>query len=287
MPESSAVKIAAMGGELGPQVLDACRALFDAEQRELAARLPVLAADCTYGPHERHRLDLYRVGDGQELGTALPVVLFVHGGGFRMGDKGDGGSWANAAVARTMAEAGFLGAVMNYRLLPDARWPEGGEDVCAAVEWLRDHATEFGGDPARIVVVGTSAGAVHIATALQVQPDLAVRGAVLLSGLYGYTPLDDRDEPYYGPNADYPVRMPRDALVETTVPLFVAGAQFDPARFQREFAGLLNERVQRHGVLPRSHYASGHNHYSMAMHIGTADRRLTDEIVDFVRDCVG
>lgn len=275
--------IAQMGTVMGPHVVEACRALFDAEQQVLAARVPVLAADCVYGPDPRHRLDLYRTGDG----SGLPVVLFVHGGGFRMGDKGDGGSWANAAVARAMAEAGFLGAAMNYRLLPQARWPEGGEDVCAAVEWLRAHAAEFDGDPARIVVVGTSAGAVHIATALQLQGDLPVRGAVLLSGLYGYTPLDERDEVYYGPNADYPARMPRDAVVETTVPLFVAGAQFDPARFQQEFAGLLNERVQRHGVLPRAHYASGHNHYSMAMHIGTADRRLTDEIVDFVRDCVG
>lgn len=281
MEGAAAMTIPAMGRDLGPAVLDACRALFDAEQQVLAARMPVLAADCVYGPHERNRLDLYRAG----AGVGLPIVLFVHGGGFRVGDKGDSTSWANAAVARTMADAGFLGAAMNYRLLPDARWPEGGEDVIGAVEWLRAHAAQFGGDPARIVVVGTSAGAVHIGTALKLRPDLPVCGAVLLSGLYGYTPLDDRDEPYYGANADYPERMPRDALVNTDLPLFVAGAQFDPPRFQQEFAGLLHERAQRHGQLPRCHYASGHNHYSIAMHIGTADTRLRDEIVAFVTDC--
>ncbi|WP_164072517.1 alpha/beta hydrolase, partial [Poseidonibacter lekithochrous] len=84
------------------------------------------------------------------------VVLFVHGGGFRIGDKGDGGSWQNAAFARTMAGAGFLGAAMNCRLLPEARWPEGGEDVMLAVEWLRANVAAHGGDPARIVVAGTS-----------------------------------------------------------------------------------------------------------------------------------
>lgn len=273
--------IAAMGTTLGPQVVEQVRALFDAEQRTLAARVPVLAADCAYGPHERHRLDLYRTSEERNL----PVVLFVHGGGFRLGNKGDNGSWQNAAVARAMAEAGFLGAVMNYRLLPEARWPEGGEDVVAAIDWLRANAAAHGGDPARIVVVGTSAGAVHIATALKLRPDLPVSGAVLLSGLYGYTPLDIKDEPYYGSNTDYPERMPREALAATTIPLFVACAQYDPPRFQAEFLGLMAERLERHGTMPAGTIVPGHNHYSLAMHLGTTDRRLADEIVAFVSSC--
>lgn len=273
--------IAAMGTALGPQVLDQVRALFDAEQRMLAARVPVLEADCAYGSHQRHRLDLYRTGEERNL----PVVLFVHGGGFRLGDKGDAGSWQNAAFARTMAEAGFLGAVMNYRLLPEAHWPDGGEDVVAAVEWLRANAAAHGGDPARIVVVGTSAGAVHIATALKLRPDLPIAGAVLLSGLYGYTALDVKDEPYYGANTDYPARMPREAVAATTIPLFVACAQYDPPRFQAEFLALMAERLERHGTMPAGTIVPGHNHYSLAMHVGTADRRLADEIAAFVSSC--
>lgn len=276
---SAAASIAAMGTTLGPYVLEACRDLFDAEQRALAARVPVQAADCAYGAHERQRLDLYRTVEAD----GLPVVLFVHGGGFRMGDKGGAGSWQNAAVARTMAEAGFLGAAMNYHLLPDARWPQGGEDVVLAVDWLREHAAQFGGDPARIVVIGTSAGAVHIATALKLRPDLPVAGAVLLSGLYGHTPLDDRDEPYYGPNASYAERMPREAVAATAIPLFVACAQYDPPRFQAEFLGAMQDRLERHGSMPAGTIMPGHNHYSLAMHIGTSDRRLTQEIVAFVR----
>ena len=161
-------------------------------------------------------------------------------------------------------------------------WPEGGEDVGLAVDWLSAHAADFGGDPARIVVIGTSAGAVHIATALKLRPDLPVAGAVLLSGLYGHTPLDDRDEPYYGPNADYAGRMPRETVAATTIPLFIACAQFDPPRFQAEFLGLMQDRLERHGTMPQATILPGHNHYSMAMHIGTSDRRLTDEIVAFV-----
>lgn len=268
--------ITAMGQSLGPQVVEACRALYAADHAALATQVPVLAPDCAYGLHERQRLDLYCT---TTTATDLPVVLFVHGGGFRIGDKAGG-----ANVARTMARAGFIGAAMNYRLLPDARWPEGGEDVVAAVEWLRAHATTYGGDPARIVLIGTSAGAVHIATALKLQPDLPIAGAVMLSGLYGYTPLDARDEPYYGPDAQYAERMPRAAVAQTAIPLFVACAQHDPPRFQAEFLALMQERLATRSTMPSGAIMPGHNHYTLAMHIGSEDRRLTDEITRFIRN---
>ncbi|MFD2138191.1 alpha/beta hydrolase [Novosphingobium resinovorum] len=152
------------------------------------------------------------------------MLLFVHGGGFLVGDKGgDGngnGGWANAHLGRWAAANGMLGAVMNYRLAPDETWPAGAEDVAAAVEWLQEHAAEHGGDPERIVLLGTSAGSVHIASFLKLRSDHAgmVRAAVLLSGLYGFTPLDERDMLYYGRQDAYAGRMPREAVVETALP---------------------------------------------------------------------
>lgn len=275
--ETIAAEIAAIGTGLGPDVLARCRALFADQQEELAARIPVRAADCAYGPDPRNRLDLY----GGKVG--VPVLLFVHGGGFLKGDKAADG-WPNAAAGRWAAERGWLGAVMNYRLAPDHGWPAGGEDVLTALDWLAANAALHGGDPSQIVVMGTSAGAVHVATALMLRPGLAVRGCVLLSGLYGYTPLEDRDTLYYGDAALYPRRSPREAVVTTALPLLVACAELDPPRFQAEFLGLMQERVDRHGTLPRGHIASRHNHYSLAMHLGTADCRLADEIAAFMSD---
>ncbi|MFD2779896.1 alpha/beta hydrolase [Novosphingobium pokkalii] len=104
------------------------------------------------------------------------------------------------------AQAGLIGAVINYRLAPDHTWPAGSEDVLAALDWLVAHVADHGGDPQRIVLMGTSAGAVHVAGAIRLRPDLAVRGAVLLSGLYGHTPLDERDMAYYGPAESYAAR---------------------------------------------------------------------------------
>jgi acetyl esterase/lipase len=274
--------IAAMGTDLGPGVLDACRALFDDEQRALVAVQPALAIDLAYGSAPRQRLDLYAPAGAQRR----PVLVFVHGGGFLKGDKGSAQAWPNANVGRMAAAMGRVGAVINYRLAPDHGWPAGAEDVIAAVDWLRANVGRHGGDLARIVLMGTSAGAVHVCGALARDPTLEtrVRGAVLLSGLYGFTPLDERDTLYYGDASLYPERMPRGVLVETSLPLLVACAEFDPPRFQAEFLTLLTARLERHGHMPRAHIAGGHNHYSLAMHLGTADRRLADAIEAFIED---
>lgn len=278
--DSTRGAIAAMGRILGPEVLAAVHDLFRAEQNARAATQPVSVADAAYGDHPRQMLDLYL----PDTDAPAPVLLFVHGGGFIRGDKQASDNPYNAHVGRWAAANDMVGAVMSYRLAPDEQWPAGGEDVAAAIDWLRANVAAHGGDPARIVVMGTSAGAVHVATALQLRPDLPVRGAVLLSGLYGFTPLDPRDTLYYGDASLYPDRMPREAVVATDLPMFVACAEFDPPRFQAETLGLLAACLDRHGVMPRSYIAGGHNHFSLACHIGTADTRLSDEILSFVRD---
>lgn len=285
---ATATAIAAMGTALGPEVLAHCLALYTDEQARLAAAMPPLARDCAYGPDPRQRLDLY----GTPGPTPKPIVLWVHGGGFVTGDKGGGGrsgepeTWANASVGRMLARAGCIGAVMNYRLAPVHGWPAGAEDVGAAVAWLRSAGAVPGGGPQRIVLAGTSAGAIHIGGFLQRRADHAelVQGAVLLSGLYGYTGLGARDQAYYGDPELYPLRMPRKAVVETRLPLLVACAEFDPPRFQAEFLGLMKERLEWHGAMPRATIVSGHNHYTMAMHLGTADQRLANDIVTLVKE---
>lgn len=277
--------IAALGTELGPAMMQAVLALYNEEQRGLAQAFPPIATDLAYGPHARHRLDLYAPATGE---APRPILVWVHGGGFLRGDKGGEGRWADAHAGSFAASAGLLGVVLNYRLAPEHGWPAGAEDLAAAIDWLKQHAPQWGGDPERIVLAGTSAGAAHVAGYLKLRPDHAgqICGAVLLSGLYGITPADDpRDRSYYGEDESlHAGRMPLAATVETGLPLLVACAEFDPPRFQAEFVGLLQRRLARHGTLPRSHVASGHNHFSIAYHLGTADRRLADEILSFLAE---
>jgi arylformamidase len=268
--------IAAFGQAMGPDVVAAVYRLYADEQAGFAASQPVTSADIAYGSHPRQTLDIYTPADV----SGAPVLVWVHGGGFLRGEKSSPDHPFNAHVGRWAARCGFVGVVMNYRLAPEATWPAGGEDVGAVLDWARGNIAAFGGDPARIALIGTSAGSVHVATALMrgARPS----AAVLLSGLYGLTPTDERDQLYYGDPALYAERQPLAALVESEVPLFLASAQHDPARFQTETLGLIAAIAGRRGMMPRAHIAGGHNHYSLATHIGGPDTRLTDEVLVFL-----
>lgn len=99
-----------------------------------------------------HLLDVWRPRlRGAE---PLPVVFYVHGGGFRVLSKET--HWL---MAQKYAQAGYVVFMINYRLAPQWQYPAALEDVFAAWLWVLSHASEFGGDPGRVVVAGESAGA--------------------------------------------------------------------------------------------------------------------------------
>jgi acetyl esterase/lipase len=113
------------------------------------------------GGHERQKLDLYL----PPTGSRWPLVVAIHGGAFRMGDKG--GEPAGAFVAR-----GFAVAAINYRLSQHAVFPAQIEDCKAAVRWLRANAAQYGYDPDRVASYGASAGG-HLAAMLGTAGDVA------------------------------------------------------------------------------------------------------------------
>jgi acetyl esterase/lipase len=91
-----------------------------------------------------------------------PVVMMIHGGGFIMGDKAQ-----LEYTCRTLANAGFLVFNVNYRLAPEYPRPAQVDDCTAALQWVKDNAAGYGGDPTRLCVGGGSAGA-YLAAALGV-----------------------------------------------------------------------------------------------------------------------
>jgi acetyl esterase len=104
-----------------------------------------------------HRLDVYRPRGAP---GPRPMVLYVHGGGFTVLSKES--HWL---MASSFAEQGFWVANINYRLAPAAPYPCALEDVATAWLWLQEHAPRLGGDPARLILAGESAGA-NLITAL-------------------------------------------------------------------------------------------------------------------------
>ncbi len=102
----------------------------------------------------RHRLDLYLPKGKRDV----PVMMFVHGGGFTVGIKDQ-----YAFVGQVFAANGIATAVINYRLSPKTSYPGHVQDVARAFAWLRAHVAEYGGNTERIFVSGHSAGATLVA----------------------------------------------------------------------------------------------------------------------------
>ncbi len=107
--------------------------------------------------HLRQAMDLY-VPSG--LKGPAPVVMYIHGGAWRGGDKGEAMRYADSLLA-----AGYLVADITYRLSKDSPWPAQIEDCKAAVRFLKLNAERFGIDSSRIGVMGHSAGG-HLAAML-------------------------------------------------------------------------------------------------------------------------
>jgi acetyl esterase/lipase len=108
-------------------------------------------ADVAYGPHERNKLDLYLA----ESKTPTPLVLFIHGGGFRGGDK----SSVSAGEIRSFHREGWSVAAINYRFTNVVPAPGQYLDCGRALQFLRHHAQKYNLNPKLVASTGGSAGA--------------------------------------------------------------------------------------------------------------------------------
>jgi arylformamidase len=281
MDPQLARRVAAIGNVVGPDQAAASRELF-APLHETPPYAGVsLARDVPYGPHERHGLDVFSPVGARDL----PVVVFVHGGGFVAGEKSTAGTPYYDNVGQWAARSGTVGVTMNYRLAPEHRWPSGAEDVGAAVAWLTANVAAHGGDPARIVLMGSSAGATHVAGyAGMADRDPAVRGVVLLSGAYDLALFDaSLLEPYFGTDPEaLAAASPLPGLVASGLPILFAVAEHDPPISHRQAATLLGALFERDGRVPPMAFLPGHNHFTEVLHLNAVDDVLGRQIRAFV-----
>ena len=146
--------------------------------------------DLRYGDGPNETLDVFP--SARPNGHAAPVLLFIHGGWWRSLDKAD-----HSFIAPGFVRGGALVVMPNYALAPAVSVATITLQMARALAWTWRHAAEHGGDPARITLVGHSAGG-HLATMLlacdwrAVAPDLPadlVRRALSISGLYELDPV--------------------------------------------------------------------------------------------------
>jgi len=112
---------------------------------------PPTHADVKYGPHERNVLDFYQA----ESDKPTPLVVYIHGGGFRGGSK----SSLNATTLRELLNAGISVAAIQYRLVSDRPLPAAHHDSLRALQFMRSKAKQWNIDKTRVGAFGGSAGA--------------------------------------------------------------------------------------------------------------------------------
>jgi triacylglycerol lipase len=283
--------IRAMGAEFSPVMIQETQALYGGLVLRPQPEHCTVERDLAYGPDPRHRLDLFRPVDGAAVGR--PLLVFVHGGGFVGGDKGGPDAPFYNNVGAWAARQGALGVTITYRLAPGAPWPAGSEDVARAVAWLRDQAAALGGDPARITVMGQSAGAAHVAGYVA-DPRLhgdgpPIAGAVMISGVYDVASVrrGSFEEAYYGQDG---VRFAEQStlagLVSTSIPCLYSLSEFDPPNFQQQAFALVRAHVTATGRWPRLLYLPDHNHLSSVLQIGSPVDTLGPDLKVFVMNSV-
>ena len=277
-----AAALPGLGAELTREMVGATMQLYGPLHAAETNDGLTVTPDQAYGAHARQRLDVY----APEGAEGLPVLLFVHGGGFVRGDK------AGAAnVGRWFAHHDVVGVTMNYRYAPESTYPMGAEDVAGALAWIRDNIAGLGGDPARVVIAGNSAGSVHVGDytfheELQIEND-GVVGSILISmpsaNLTDHDLDPMRDLLYFGENGDREAQSMVNALDGRMIPVLVVWAQNEPALITAQTLQLVEALAARDGHLPPSVTAMGHNHISIAEHIGTADETLAPDLLEFIQ----
>jgi acetyl esterase/lipase len=158
----------------------AARALSTAlTPQGVEARLEIPYAD-TENP--RQRLNLY-LPKKRESDKPLPVIVFIHGGGWKGGEKTGGIN----SVGRYVTSGHYAGVSVGYRLTNEAQWPAQIHDCKAAIRWIKGNAKELGLDASKIAVWGTSAGG-HLVSFLGTSGDVKS-----LEGSLGkFTDLDSK-----------------------------------------------------------------------------------------------
>lgn len=283
-PETHA-KLAALGTELTPTLLQSTTKLLASMAAARDPRVTV-TRDHAYGPDARNRLDIHRLGEPR----GAPVLVYVHGGGFVMGDKTSPGSPFYDNIGQWAAQQGCIGVTLTYRLAPANRWPCGPEDMGLAVRWLRANIGAHGGDPGKIFLLGQSAGAVHVAAYVS-HPQFhaggapGIAGAIMTSGIYDPTtqPPSQFNLAYYG---DSPATLAEArctaGLLTTGVPLLFSVSQLDPKDFQDQAAQLAAAWHAATGRYAPLEYLAGHNHLSPAQCIGSNEDDLGPRLARFI-----
>jgi acetyl esterase/lipase len=269
----------------------------------LLARAPKagteIVRDLAYGDHPRQVLDVFRptgaqaTGGGATGGGAAPVAIFVHGGAFIRGAKRVSDELYDN-VLYWFARQGFVGVNVEYRLAPEAVYPAGVEDLALAIDWVHRRIAGHGGDPARLLLIGHSAGGTHVAGyACDPAPGYLGRHVAALVLISARLRADQSPanpnaasvRAYFGDDpALYDVRSPVSHAARCSLPVLVAAAEFENPLLDVYALEFAHRVAAARGRAPRYLQMKGHNHMSIVAHFNTEEETLGRAILAFFDD---
>ena len=238
--------------------------------------------DLAYGTDPKQVLDLYLPAG--EVSNA-PVFLFLHGGGFREGDKAHYGS-----VAEPFVKAGVITVVASYRLAGSgAHYPDQPDDVKSTVKWLFENIGQYGGNPEAIYVGGHSAGAILSADigvnrAWLVEmgmPKEIVKGIIPVSGPYDLRARGRPGEVYaYAPTPE--LREQASPVLHVTDPVPVALVAVGSEEQYQESSIAFTDALKAAGVDAHYLLMDGEDHADTALSLANGDSELFTQVISMV-----
>jgi len=240
-----------------------------------------------YGKGERNKLDIYQ--PAKNAGSA-PVIVFFYGGNWVSGKRED-----YAFVGQALAKRGFVVVVPDYRLYPEARYPDFLDDAAQAVAWTEREIGNYGGDPKRVFVMGHSAGAYNAAMlALDerwlgkqgVKPE-TLRGWIGLAGPYDFLPVQNKTtRPVFNYPDTPPDSQPLRHVTAGAPPALLIAAYKDETVNPVRNTGALATRLREKHVPVRELYYDGVNHATLVASLSRSLHTLAptlDAVEEFVR----
>jgi acetyl esterase/lipase len=283
IPQNIATELQKIGRVVAPPPTEVLyRPLHEKEPYAQAS----VVRDLRYGSDARHLLDVFSASSTL---SSKPVLIFVHGGAFTRGDRRTGDSPFYDHLQLWAVRNGMVGVNMTYRLAPQHPWPAAQQDIQSAIRWVQANIAASGGDPKRIILMGHSAGAAHVAQYLahpqfHAQAGAEVIGGVMISGIFDTTSAEANPplQAYFGKdNALYAERSALPGLLASKVPMFLAYAELDPEDFHKQSEQLYGAlcKVEK---CPSLLKLMGHSHMSEMYAINTKDVSLTEPLKRFI-----
>lgn len=244
-----------------------------------------LVAAERYGKDPAQKLEMF-VPQGAK--GPLPVLVFVHGGGWSSGDPHD-----YRFIARTLCAQGYAVVLAGYRLYPQAKFPAMLQDGAAALRWVQDNVAKFGGDPARMALMGHSAGAYNVVM-LSLDPRWlqavgldtgVIRGTVSLAGPFDFLPFDTPATIHsFGDAPDPSLTQPVNFARKDAPPLLLVTGDSD-TRVKPRNSAALARRLTEAGVPTEPVLLDGVSHEGIIMMFArpfSRDARAVDAVLPFL-----